>query len=160
MGRTDTRISRTTARAAACKPASPQGPSDDSVRAYLNEIDRYPILSAEQERELGERVRRGDKAARRTLIESNLRLVVVIARTYRTRHLTLLDLIGEGNVGLMAAVDHYDPARGTRFATMAGWWIRQGMSRSLPAAEGVLHHFDTSSGRRIAEYIAERMSAT
>ncbi|WP_123103032.1 sigma-70 family RNA polymerase sigma factor [Acidithiobacillus sulfuriphilus] len=97
----------------------------DILRMYLSEISHYPLLSAEQEVDLGRSVREGDREAWQIMVESNLRLVVHIARRYRHRHLPFLDLIGEGNLGLMHAVDKFDPERGVRFATYAAWWISE-----------------------------------
>lgn len=97
----------------------------DILRMYLSEISHYPLLSAEQEIDLGRSVREGDHEAWQIMVESNLRLVVHIARRYRHRHLPFLDLIGEGNLGLMHAVDKFDPERGVRFATYAAWWISE-----------------------------------
>jgi RNA polymerase nonessential primary-like sigma factor len=103
----------------------------DPTALYLREIGATPLLSAEQERQLGRRVQAGDAAARRRMIESNLRLVVKIAKRYRNRGLPLLDLVEEGNLGLMHAVEKFDPDRGFRFSTYATWWIRQAVERAL-----------------------------
>ena len=103
----------------------------DSTQQYLTEIGRYPLLKAKEELELARRVRTGDDAARRSMIERNLRLVVSIAKHYLNRGLPLLDLIEEGNLGLMHALDKYDPERGFRFSTYATWWIRQNIERAI-----------------------------
>lgn len=103
----------------------------DATRLYLNEIGASDLLSAEQEVELGRRVRNGDTDARDRMIESNLRLVVKVARRYLYRGLPLLDLVEEGNLGLMHAVGKFDPERGFRFSTYATWWIRQSIERAI-----------------------------
>ena len=103
----------------------------DATQLYLNEIGISPLLSAEEERHFGRLVQQGDEAARRRMIESNLRLVVRIARRYLGRGLSLLDLVEEGNLGLMHAVGKFDPDRGFRFSTYATWWIRQTIERAL-----------------------------
>ena len=102
-----------------------------NLAVYLREIARIPLLSRDEEAELGRRVRAGNEAAKQQLIEANLRLVVQIARRYRNRGLPLPDLIEEGNLGLIRAVEKFDPDRGTRFATYATWWIRQAVVRAL-----------------------------
>ena len=106
--------------------------SHDATHLYLSEIGFSPLLTAEEEIDLARRIRDdGDEVARTHMIESNLRLVVKIARSYLNRGLALLDLIEEGNLGLMRAVEKYDPERGFRFSTYATWWIRQMMERGL-----------------------------
>jgi RNA polymerase primary sigma factor len=110
--------------------ASP-GPTEDTVGLYLREISRVPLLTAAEEVSLAKALERGDERARRRLIESNLRLVVSIARRYSGRGLSFLDLIQEGNVGLMKAVERYDWRLGHRFSTYATWWIRQAVTRAL-----------------------------
>ena len=102
-----------------------------NLGAYLDEIARIPLLSREEEQALAERVRAGDARAKERMIEANLRLVVQIARRYRNRGLPLSDLIEEGNLGLIRAVEKFDPDRGTRFSTYATWWIRQAVVRAL-----------------------------
>jgi RNA polymerase nonessential primary-like sigma factor len=103
----------------------------DATRAYLNELSRSKLLTAEQEKTFGQRTLKGDKEARRIMIESNLRLVVKISRRYLNRGLPLLDLIEEGNLGLIRAVEKFDPERGFRFSTYATWWIRQTIERAI-----------------------------
>jgi RNA polymerase nonessential primary-like sigma factor len=103
----------------------------DATQLYLSEIGFVPLLTAEEEVEFGRRARRGDAAARKRMIESNLRLVVKIARRYLGRGLPLLDLIEEGNLGLMRAVEKFDPELGYRFSTYATWWIRQTIERGI-----------------------------
>jgi RNA polymerase nonessential primary-like sigma factor len=103
----------------------------DATRLYLSEIGFSPLLTAEEEVYFSRRARRGDEAARKRMIESNLRLVVKIARRYLNRGLPLLDLIEEGNLGLIHAVKKFDPERGFRFSTYATWWIRQTIERAI-----------------------------
>ncbi len=104
---------------------------DDSVRMYLKQIGRVKLLSAEEEQELAKRMIEGDEEAKNLLIESNLRLVVSIAKKYMNRGLSLLDLIQEGNIGLIKAVDKFDYSMGFKFSTYATWWIRQAISRAI-----------------------------
>ncbi|TNE76809.1 MAG: sigma-70 family RNA polymerase sigma factor, partial [Gammaproteobacteria bacterium] len=103
----------------------------DAASLYLKEIGYAPLLTAEQEVFFARKIRKGDDAARKRMIESNLRLVVKIARRYVNRGLSLLDLIEEGNLGLMRAVEKFDPELGYRFSTYATWWIRQSVERAL-----------------------------
>jgi RNA polymerase sigma factor (sigma-70 family) len=105
--------------------------SRENLRVYLKEIARIPLLTREQEIDLASRARAGDEAAKAKLIESNLRLVVQIARRYLNRGLPLPDLIEEGNLGLLRAVEKFDAERGTRFSTYAVWWVRQAIVRAL-----------------------------
>jgi len=107
----------------------------DSLRLYLREISRIPLLSAAREVELAEAIQRGDRTARNALIEANLRLVVSIAKRYVGQGMSLEDLIGEGNIGLIRAVSKFDATKGFRFSTYATWWIKQAISRSI--LEGV-----------------------
>ncbi|MGI6364696.1 MAG: RNA polymerase sigma factor RpoD [Bacillota bacterium] len=103
----------------------------DPVRMYLKEIGRVPLLSAEQEIELAIAMEAGDEEAKRRLVEANLRLVVSIAKRYVGRGMSFLDLIQEGNLGLMRAVDKFDYRRGFKFSTYATWWIRQAITRAI-----------------------------
>ncbi|MEH8934412.1 RNA polymerase sigma factor RpoS [Klebsiella pneumoniae] len=103
----------------------------DATQLYLGEIGYSPLLTAEEEVYFARRALRGDVASRRRMIESNLRLVVKIARRYSNRGLALLDLIEEGNLGLIRAVEKFDPERGFRFSTYATWWIRQTIERAI-----------------------------
>ncbi len=103
----------------------------DATRLYLNEIGFSPLLSAEEEVYYSRLAQKGDEQGRRRMIESNLRLVVKIARRYINRGLALLDLIEEGNLGLIRAVEKFDPERGFRFSTYATWWIRQTIERAI-----------------------------
>ena len=107
------------------------GTAKDPTRLYLNEIGVAKLLTAEEEVAVARRIRQGDVAARQRMIECNLRLVVKIARRYRNRGLPLLDLIEEGNLGLIHAVHKFDPERGYRFSTYATWWIRQTIERAI-----------------------------
>lgn len=109
----------------------PSQPALDPTRIYLSEIGYSPLLSAEEEIYFARLAQRGDHKARQRMIESNLRLVVKIARHYINRGLQLLDLIEEGNLGLIHAVEKFDPERGFRFSTYATWWIRQTIERAL-----------------------------
>lgn len=103
----------------------------DVTQIYLNEIGHSPLLTPDEERSLARRVVQGDFEARQKMIEHNLRLVVNIAKHYINRGMTLLDLIEEGNIGLMHALEKFDPERGFRFSTYATWWIRQSIERSI-----------------------------
>ena len=105
--------------------------SDDSVRLYLREIGQIPLLNAEQELALAQKVVAGDKKAKDKMAESNMRLVVSIAKRYSGRGLDLLDLIQEGNTGLLRAVEKFDPDKGFKFSTYATWWIRQAITRAI-----------------------------
>ena len=106
-------------------------PTDDPVRMYFKEIGKVPLLTAEEERELAIRIEQGDEEAKKKLCESNLRLVVSIARRYLNRGLSFLDLIQEGNLGLIKAVEKFDYTKGYKFSTYATWWIRQAITRSI-----------------------------
>tara|TARA_R110002049_G_scaffold53467_2_gene149486 strand:+ start:362 stop:1309 length:948 start_codon:yes stop_codon:yes gene_type:complete len=118
------------------EPAATPAPAEsdflsDVTQIYLNEIGANPLLTAEEEGVLTRRVRAGDFEARQTMIERNLRLVVNIAKHYLNRGIPLLDLVEEGNLGLMHALDKFDPERGFRFSTYATWWIRQNIERAI-----------------------------
>jgi RNA polymerase primary sigma factor len=104
---------------------------DDPVRMYLKEIGQIPLLSPEEEQELAQRVSEGDQQAKNKLTEANLRLVVSIAKKYSGRGLHILDLIQEGNTGLIRAVDKFDYTKGNKFSTYATWWIRQAITRAI-----------------------------
>ena len=104
---------------------------DDPVKAYLKEIGQVPLLSAEEEQTLARAARAGDADARRRLSEANLRLVVSVAKRYAGRGLPFLDLIQEGNLGLMKAAEKFEPDRGFKFSTYATWWIRQSITRAI-----------------------------
>ena len=105
--------------------------ADDSVRLYLREIGKIPLLNAEEELDLAKRVVAGDKEAKDQMAEANMRLVVSIAKRYVGRGLDLLDLIQEGNTGLLRAVEKFDPDKGFKFSTYATWWIRQAITRAI-----------------------------
>jgi RNA polymerase primary sigma factor len=115
--------------------ADARGQTRETSRAnlavYFKEISQIPLLSREQEVDLARRIAAGDETAKQRLIESNLRLVVQVARRYRNRGLPLPDRIEEGNIGLIRAVEKFDPSRGTRFSTYGTWWIRQAIARAL-----------------------------
>ena len=105
--------------------------NDTAIKAYLREIGRTPLLTPQQEIELARKIKNGDRKARELMISSNLRLVVTIARDYADLGLPLLDLISEGNIGLMMAIDRFDPSKGAKLSTYAGWWIRQSVKRAI-----------------------------
>ncbi|MBQ3429926.1 RNA polymerase sigma factor RpoD [Candidatus Saccharibacteria bacterium] len=105
--------------------------ADDSVRLYLREIGKIPLLSQEEEQELAKKIVKGDKKAKDKMVEANMRLVVSIAKRYSGRGLDFLDLIQEGNTGLLRAVDKFDPEKGFKFSTYATWWIRQAITRAI-----------------------------
>ena len=105
--------------------------SDDSVRLYLREIGKIPLLNAEEELALAQKVVAGDKRAKDQMAEANMRLVVSIAKRYSGRGLDFLDLIQEGNTGLLRAVEKFDPDKGFKFSTYATWWIRQAITRAI-----------------------------
>jgi RNA polymerase primary sigma factor len=104
---------------------------DSAIKLYLKEIGEVPLLTPEEEVELAARIKKGDKKAREQMIKANLRLVVKIAHDYENYGLPLLDLISEGNIGLMKAVERFDPAKGGKLSTYAAWWIKQAIKRAL-----------------------------
>ncbi|MFY9341480.1 MAG: sigma-70 family RNA polymerase sigma factor [Planctomycetota bacterium] len=122
---------------------------DHGLDTYLADINEVPLLTPEQEIELAKRVQRGDLAAREHMIRANLRLVVSIAKNYVNRGLQFMDLIEEGNIGLMRAVEKFDPKAGCRFSTYATWWIKQGIRRSL---------VNTVKTVRVPSYMSEIVS--
>lgn len=105
--------------------------ADDSVRLYLREIGKIPLLTPEEEADLAQRIVKGDKKAKDKMVESNMRLVVSIAKRYGGRGLDFLDLIQEGNTGLLRAVEKFDPEKGFKFSTYATWWVRQAITRAI-----------------------------
>src|ERR671918_35349 len=105
--------------------------SDSGIKIYLREIGQIPLLTPDQEIELAAKIKKGDREARALMIRSNLRLVVKIAHDYANLGLPLLDLISEGNIGLMKAVERFDPAKGGKLSTYAAWWIKQSIKRAL-----------------------------
>ena len=119
----------------------------DSLDLFLRDAGRHPLLTAAQEVKLTKLVERGDAGAKQTMIESNLRLVVSIAKNYRHQGLPFLDLIQEGTLGLMRAVEKFDWRRGYRFSTYATWWIRQAVARGLA---------DKASTIRMPTHIVQR----
>jgi RNA polymerase primary sigma factor len=125
-------------------------PSVDAVREYLRAIGRVPLLTADEEVCLAKRIERGDPEARRKLTEANLRLVVSIAKRYVGRGIPLLDLVQEGNLGLVRAVEKFDYRRGNKFSTYATWWIRQAITRGIA---------DQSRTIRIPVHMTEKMGA-
>jgi RNA polymerase primary sigma factor len=129
--------------------AAPEHGVEDAVRLYLEGIGRVPLLTKEDEVRLAKRVEANDMGAKNALIEANLRLVVSIAKRYTSRGLTLLDLIQEGNLGLIRAVEKFDWRRGFKFSTYATWWIRQAITRALA---------DQSRTIRIPVHMVERMN--
>ena len=133
--------------------------SRENLRVYLKEIGRIRLLTREQEVELARRVRAGDAAAKAQLTEANLRLVVQIARRYLNRGLPLPDLIEEGNIGLLRAVEKFDGERGTRFSTYATWWIRQAIVRAL-ANQARTIRLPVHVGLLLARYKREQQRLT
>ena len=124
---------------------------EDPVRIYLKEIGNIPLLSAEEEVFLAQRVEQGDDAAKKQLIEANLRLVVSIAKKYVGRGMSFLDLIQEGNIGLMKAVEKFDYRKGNKFSTYATWWIRQSITRGIA---------DTGKTIRVPVHMVETINKT
>jgi RNA polymerase primary sigma factor len=121
---------------------------EPALDAYLRDINQTALLTPQQEKDLGTRVRNGDMEARDLMIRSNLRLVVSVAKIYVNRGLSLMDLIEEGNLGLLKAVQEFDPGRETRFSTYATWWIKQAIRRAL---------VNTAKTVRIPSYLAEKI---
>ena len=108
-----------------------QNPEQESLNIYLQQISSIPLISVQEEIELSEKIKSGDEKARETMITANLRLVVKIAQHYSNIGLSLLDLINEGNIGLMKAVERFDPTKGGKLSTYASWWIKQSIKRAL-----------------------------
>lgn len=126
-------------------------PMDDSMKLYLHEIGSIPLLTAEQEVEIAKRIESGDVQARDQLISANLRLVVSIAKRYLGRGLSVEDLIQNGNIGLMKAVEKFDYTKGYKFSTYATWWIRQAITRSV-ADQGRLVRIPVHMNEKIFKY--------
>ena len=105
--------------------------NDETMDAYLKDLNRIPLLTADEEKDLAVKAAAGSKAAKNKLINANLRFVVAIAKTYQNRGFELMDLINEGNIGLIAAVDHFDVSKGYKFISYAVWWIRQSIQKAL-----------------------------
>src|SRR5918999_4546290 len=120
----------------------------DALQLFLREIGRHPLLTAAEEVELSKRIERGDMAAKRQMIECNLRLVVSIAKNYRNQGLPFLDLIQEGMFGLIRAVEKFEWQRGLKFSTYATWWIRQAVARAIA---------DKARTIRVPVHVVERM---
>ena len=136
--------------------------SDSGIKIYLREIGQIPLLTIEQEIDLAAKIKNGDKAARSLMIRSNLRLVVKIAHDYANLGLPLLDLISEGNIGLMKAVERFDPAKGGKLSTYAAWWIKQSIKSALANQSKTIrlpvHLVDKiSKMRRVAMQMSEEL---
>ena len=136
--------------------------SDNSLDLYLREISRTPLLTVAEECDLAERIKMGDEKARSHLIRANLRLVVKIARDYSGYGVSLSDLISEGNIGLMQAVERFDPEKGGKFSTYGAWWIKQSVKRALANQSKTIrlpvHMVDKIARmRRIASMLAEAL---
>ena len=123
--------------------------SAEPIQVYLQEIGRLPLLTLQQETDLAKRIKRGDHKARAHMIKANLRLVVKIAHDYEGLGLPLLDLISEGNIGLMNAVGRFDPTKGAKMSTYASWWIKQAMRRALSNQSRMI---------RLPVHVVEKMS--
>jgi len=124
-------------------------PRETSIDTYLRDINRVPLLKAEEEADLARQIKQGDKKARERFIRANLRLVVSIAKVYVNKGLSFLDLIEEGNLGLLKAVERFDPARKCRFSTYATWWIKQAIRRSI---------LNTAKTVRLPAYMVEMIA--
>jgi len=140
----------------------PAEDTDSGIKIYLREIGQTPLLTPEQEVELAAKIKKGDKEARSLMIRSNLRLVVKIAHDYANLGLPLLDLISEGNIGLMKAVERFDPAKGGKLSTYAAWWIKQSIKRALANQSKTIrlpvHLVDKiSKMRRVAMQMSEEL---
>lgn len=133
----------------ASKTSTSSSGAKSALEFYLKEINKIELLSAEEEEELAWKVIKGDARARDQMIRANLRFVVSIAKSYMNRGLPFLDLIEEGNLGLLHAVDGYDPSEGWRFSTYAAWWIKQSIQRAL---------INTGKTIRIPVYLVEKLS--
>jgi len=136
--------------------------SDPSLQKYLQEISRYPLISPQSEMELAVLIQQGDKAAYTEMVRANLRLVVKIAREFTNYGLPLLDLISEGNIGLMKAVKRFDPTKGGKLSTYGSWWIRQSIKRALANQSKTIrlpiHLVDKLSKiRRVGDGLAESL---
>jgi RNA polymerase primary sigma factor len=124
-------------------------PRETSIDTYLRDINRVPLLTPKEETELAQRVKKGDKKARERFIRANLRLVVSIAKQYVNKGLSFLDLVEEGNLGLLRAVERFDPGRNCRFSTYATWWIKQSIRRSI---------LNTAKTVRLPAYMVEMIA--
>jgi len=121
----------------------------ENIKSYLKEVRKIPLLTAKEEIDLSKKAKKGSKEARDKMIRSNLRLVINIAKRYMYLGIPLMDLIEDGNVGLMRAVEKFNPAKGFRFSTYAAWWIKQSITRSI---------FDSSRTVRIPVYVNEMLT--
>ena len=135
---------------------------DGGIKIYLREIGKTPLLTREEEVELADRIKAGDKEARAHMIKANLRLVVKIAQDYANYGLPLFDLISEGNIGLMKAVERFDPNKGGKLSTYAAWWIKQSIKRALANQSKTIrlpvHMVDKiSKMRRVAMVLSEEL---
>ncbi|HUG11758.1 MAG TPA: RNA polymerase sigma factor RpoD/SigA [Opitutaceae bacterium] len=143
-------------------PSPPVVGERSTIKQYLQEIGQVPLLTPEQEVQLAKRIHRGDRSARDLMIKSNLRLVVKIAHDYKDFGLPLLDLISEGNIGLIKAVERFDPAKGGKLSTYAAWWIKQSIKRALANQSKTIrlpvHLVDKiSKMRRVANALTEEL---
>lgn len=134
--------------------ADPQRFKEDFVEMYLAEIGKIPLLTAHQEVVLAKRIKRGDQRAREEMAEANLRLVVSVAKKYQGLALPFLDLIQEGNIGLMKAIDRFDYTRGYKFSTYATWWIRQAVGRAVADKSHTIR-----TPQHVADYMRKIVSA-
>lgn len=123
----------------------------DPIRSYFKDVRQIPLLSPEQELEIAHRIKKGDAKAREHMIKANLRLVISIAKRYMNLGIPLGDLIEEGNIGLMRAVDKFDPKKGFRFSTYASWWIKQSVSRSI-VDQGKMIRIPVYMNEELAKY--------
>ena len=128
---TETRTEPTSNAAGTLEPIPAEWAPRDAMRLYLREIGQVKLLTRQEEVALAKRIRRGDQLAREEMIKANLRLVVKIAREYEDLGLPLLDLISEGNIGLIKGVERFDPYKGAKLSTYASWWIKQSIKRAL-----------------------------
>lgn len=131
----------------------------DPIRAYFKDVRQVPLLSPEEEVALARRIKKGDAPAREHMIKANLRLVISIAKRYMNLGIPLSDLIEEGNIGLMRAVDKFDPKRGFRFSTYAAWWIKQSISRSI-VDQGKMIRIPVYMNEELAKYkkVSEKLT--
>jgi RNA polymerase primary sigma factor len=133
----------------AARPSRPHDSARQPMESYLREINETPVLNADEEKRLAYRIQEGDNSARDHMVRANLRLVVSLARKFTAKGLTLADLIAEGNLGLLRAVEAYDPTMNTRFSTYAAYWIRQAMKRAV---------INTARTIRVPAYMAQLLS--
>jgi RNA polymerase sigma factor (sigma-70 family) len=134
-------------RRAAPAGIAPNEPERDILDQYLYEVSTYPLLKGTEEIELAKKIRAGDPDALQELVKRNLRFVISVAKKYQNRGLPLIDLIGEGNVGLLTAARKFDPDQGVKFISYAVWWIRQAILQALVTADGVTRGLDASAPR-------------